>query len=797
MVALGLLSSLNRKLLRDLHHLRGQVIAVSLVVACGVAAYVGMRTAFQSLLRAQTEYYSSYRFAHVFASAKRAPDSMLPSLRAIPGVIDAESRIVRDVTLDVPGLNEPATGRLISLPAHHSSQRLPRLNALSLRKGNWPDAAKRGEVLVSEAFAAANHLHPGSRINAVINGRWQPLLITGTVISPEFIYEVRAGEVFGDNRRFGVLWMSHEGLAAAFQMEGAFNDVSFLLGHGAKNKEVIARIDAELERYGGLGAFDRNDHVSARIVADHIEEIRISGIILPSIFLAVVAFLLHTVMSRSVHTQRAQIAVLKAFGYGHGEIAAHFLKFALAAVAGGTVLGVALGLWLGAALLRIFALYFHFPSLALHPDAKLMVAAAGISAFAACLGTIAAVRQVVALSPAEAMQPEPPKRFRAGFMVGTFWRFLLNQEMRIVLRNLDRRRMRAALSILSVSAAGAILVVGWYRFDAVNQLAATQFDHVQREDIAVLFHEPRPLRALYELRRLPGVLRAEPFRQVPVRFRFGPRERRSSIVGLAPRAELRRPIDDRLLAVDLPPHGLLMNSKLAEILGASLGDSIQVEILEGSRPSLRLRLEKLIDEPVGLNAYLDADSLRRVLREGDNLSGAYLRVDPSRWQRIYGDLKRTPFVAGVSVKQTAMASFWSSIGDSLNATTYTLVAFASVIACGVIYNSARIALSERGHELATLRVLGFTKWEVARILLGEQALLVLLSLPVGLALGHLLAWSVAVTHSPDLLRLPFALTNRTYASSAITVCVAACVSAAIVARRLRKMDLTEVLKSRE
>jgi putative ABC transport system permease protein len=787
------MAALNRKLIRDLLHMRGQVFAVTLVVACGIATYVTMRSAYQSLLVARSEYYSAYRFADVFAHLKRAPESLTAQIAAIPGVAAIETRVVMDVSLDIPGLNEPATGRLISIP----DRRRPMLNDLFLRAGRYPEPGRRGEVLMSEAFAAANHLRVGGSLSAVMNGKWEKLQIVGTALSPEYVYEVRPGEVFPDNRRFGVLWMSRDVMGPAFNMEGGFNDVALSLAHGANEPEVIARLDPLLERYGSLGAYGRSDQISARFLTDELAEIRTSGLILPTLFLAIVAFLLHVLLSRLVSTQRSQIAVLKAFGYRSTEIGFHYLKLALVAVTAGTIAGVGLGLWLGSGLMARYAEFFHFPQLRLEIDPRVILLAAGISAGSACLGAISAVRKAVSLAPAEAMRPEPPAQFRPGFFERIGLGMLLSPASRMIVRNLERRRWRAFLSALAVALAVAMLVVGRYTIDAVDRLVAIQFHTLQREDVTVGFYEPRPANVRFELAQLPGVLRVEPFREVPVRLRFGHRSRRVGLLGLTNSGELRRPLDQNLKRIDLPPDGLLLNSKLAEILGAHAGDMVTVEVLEGARPVRQIPVMQLVDEPIGLTAYMQVDALHRLMREGGTISGAYLKVDPALASTLYSLLKNTPAVSGVAVREAMLASFWQTFGESMGTTTTILVAFACVIAFGIVYNGARIALSERGNELASLRVLGYTRVEIGRILLGEQGLLTLLAIPAGFLLGLGFSWLISRALSRELFRLPFVINAGTYGFAAVVVGIAAVLSGLVVARRLQRMDLTAVLKSRE
>jgi putative ABC transport system permease protein len=787
------MTPLHRKLIRDLIHMRGQMFAVTLVLACGIATFVTMQSAFRSLEVAQSEYYSTFRFADVFTHVKRAPDSLAAAIAAIPGVAAVQTRVLMDVTLDVPGLDEPATGRLISIP----ERRTPMLNDLFLREGRYIEPGQRGEVLISEAFASANRLAVGDAIDAVMNGKWERLRIVGIALSPEYIYEIRPSEVFPDNRRFGVLWMSRDVLGPAFNMQDAFNDVAISMTRGADEREIILRLDQMLDRYGCLGAYGRSDQISFRFLTDELGELRAYGLILPTLFLCIVAFLLNVLLSRLVGTQRGQVAVLKAFGYTNVEIGLHYFELALVAVTVGTIAGVGLGLWLASGMMNIYARYFHFPELRLQADARLILLAVAIAAGSALLGAISAVRRAVALAPAEAMRPEPPATFRPGVLERIGLRTLMAPASRMIVRNLDRRRWRAVFSALAVALSVAIVVSGRYAIDAVDRLVSVQFHTIQREDVTVVFPEARPARVRHELAQLAGVLRVEPYREIPARLRLEHRSRRVGILGLPPNGELRRPVDQQLRPVNLPPDGLVLNTKLAEILAARSGDIVSVEVLEGARPVRQVRVAALADEPVGLGAYMDVSALHRLMREGDTISGAYLKVDSWMAPKLYSILKHIPSISGVAVREAMLASFWKTFGESIWVSTAFLVGFATVIAFGIVYNGARISLSERGHELASLRVLGYTRGEIGRILLGEQGILTLASIPGGFALGFALSVLLSRFFSRELFRLPLVVNASTYAFAAIVVMAAAIFSGLVVSQRLRHMDLTEVLKSRE
>jgi putative ABC transport system permease protein len=786
-----MVSVLDRKVLRDLWHLRGQMTAVAVIVACGVATVVTLRAAYDSLRLSQELYYREYRFADVFAPLSRAPEAVARRIAAIPGVMEVETRVVAHVTLAVPGLAEPAIGRFVSIPdgAH------PALNDLHLRAGRWVQPGRRNEAIASEAFAAANHLNVGDTLGAVINGRWQTLRLVGIALSPEYVYQLGPGWLFPDDRRFGVFWIGREALGTAFDLHDAFNDVTLALAPDADERDVIARLDHLLAPYGGLGAYGRGDQISNRFVTDELAQLRVSGTITPAIFLGVAAFLLNVVLARLVATQRQQIGVLKAFGVGDYTVGWHYAKLVLLVVLAGAVAGVVVGLWLGGKLTALYGDFYRFPVLRYTVNPGVVVLAAGVSVAAALLGTLTGVRRAVTLPPAEAMRPEPPPRFHQGPIERLGLHRLLSPIGRMVLRNIERRPGRALITAFGIGLGFAVIIVGRYSLDAIRQMADFEFNVRERQDATVTFSQPRPARVRYELARLPGVLATEPFRAVSVRLVAGHRYRRTAILGLEPDGELRRVVDWHLRRIPLPPDGLLLTGKLADILHLRPGDPVRVEVLEGARPVREMPVAALVDEPLGTSAYMDAGALHRFLREGGTISGAYLSVDPFDAPSLYAALKRIPAVAGVTVREAALQSFEETLAKSHNVSTMFLIGFASLIAFGMVYNAARIALSERARELASTRVLGFTRGETARMLLGEQGALLLLAVPLGFLLGYGGAALLTLAFDTELYRLPFVMRAGTFVYATVVVGLAAAISALAVRRRIDTLDLVAVLKT--
>ena len=787
------MATLDRKLLRDLRHLWPQLLAIAAVIAAGVAVCLTMLSALASLERSRDDYYASSHFADLFASVKRAPESTIARLRELPGIDIVESRIVADVTIDVPGLDEPAIGRLVSIP----DDGLPTLNQLLIRRGSYPVAGRGDAVLASEAFVMAHHMEVGDRIGAIINGRWRRLTLAGVALSPEYIYSIRRGDLFPDDKRFGIFWMRRRDLASAFDLDGAFNDVTFRLSRDAPLPAVTDAVDGVLTRYGGLGAYARKDQTSAWYLQNELSQLANMGRVTPFIFAAVAAFLLHVVITRLVSTQREQIGVLKAFGYTNSAIALHYLAFVLAIAAVGVAIGIGVGAWAGAEWTRLYALFFRFPRLTFTLPIPVVVSAALIAAVLAAFAGIGAARRAAAIPPADAMRPPTPATYHRGLLDA--WRLeqFVPLTVRMVIRNLERRPGRALLSVVAIGLAVAIVIVGLFTVDAVHYLTDVQFNTAQRQDVSVVFKEIRSRRALHELGHLPGVLRAEPVRVVPVRLRNANRSRRVALVGLAPDARLARVIDDRLRPVRLPRDGLVVNDALASALNLRQGDLATLEVLEGARPTRTTVVSAVVTEYLGVSAYMDLESVNRLMREASVVSGGYLQVDPTAMNGLYRALKTMPGVASVTVSNVARRSFEDTLAAVINTVTTMFAIFGAAIAFAVIYNNNRIAFAERARELGSLHVLGFTHAEMAEILLGEMATLTLVGLPLGVAAGRGLGSLVVVLFSTELARIPLVIAPATNGIAVAITVAAAVLSGVAMWRQLIRFDLVSVLKAPE
>lgn len=786
------MKAVDRKLLRDLRHLGGQILTIALVVACGVASFVALRGNYASLELARTTYYERYGFAAAFASLERAPRSLLADIEAIPGVARAEGRIVEGVLVPLePGVR-PISGRVVSVPPHGAS-----LNRVDLRQGRLLEPGRNDEILLLEGFALARGIEPGHRLPIVLNGRRREMRVVGLVASPEYVFAVAPGDLAADPTRFAVMWMGEEAVAAAFAMEGAFNDVAVTLQPGASERAVLHELDLRLEPYGGLGAYPRARQPSNYMVSGELTQLRSMSSVVPAIFLAVAALLLNLVLSRLVLLQRGEIAALKALGYHSGEIGLHFAKLVVLIALAGAGLGAAAGAWLGAAMTELYQHYFKFPNLEFRFDLSSAIGSLLVTLLASGIGTFAAVRGVLRLAPAEAMQAPPPARYTRSWLDRLELGRLVGTAPQMVLRELRRRPLRTLLSSVAIASSVGLTVVGGFYYDATEELVRTQFFDVMREDVTVTLTGPRPERAVRELGHLPGVLRAEGRRELPVRFRAGHRFRDGVVIGYPEDAELRALRDKNGRAVSIPPGGLVLTDKLAELLGLEVGDRLTLELREGSRAHEEVTLSGLVDESFGLQGHMHLTALSQLVRQEPLVSSVLLQVDPAHSRELHRRLTDLPAVAAVGSRDELLQRFREQSAGMILVFTLIITFFAVTITFGVVYNNARVALSQRSRDLASLRVLGFTRAEVSAMLLGEMGVQVLLAIPLGLFFGRGLVWALGTTMDPETYRLPLLVTVRSYAFATLVTLIASLLSALVVRRKLDSLDLIAVLKTRE
>jgi putative ABC transport system permease protein len=784
--------ALDRKLLRDLRRLRWQVITIALVVASGIGGYIGSLSAHASLAGMRDRYYESARFAHVFAPVRRAPRALAARLRNIPGLMDLDMSVVAATTITVPGSIEVMTGQIVSLPARADAG----MNRVVLDRGRWVEPDDTGGVLVSKSFARARGIGPGDRLSLLMNGRYQEVKISGIALSPTYVFAASQGG-FADDTRFGVLWMPEERLASAYDLRGAFNLLSVRLAPGADPDAVIGALDRLLAPYGAIGAYARKDQLSHKVLTQEIDEQRVFGTVLPAVFLAVAVFLLHVLISRHISTERTQIAALKAMGYDGRAIGRHYFLFTAATVVLGVVLGTGVGAAFGHWMTGLYTRVFSFPNAQFSLVPWVVISSVLLAAVAGIAAALTAVRAVMRLPAAEAMRPPAPAKFHRMLLERLHVGEWLPPPVRMVVRELERRPLRTALTTLGIASSVAILIAGTWWGDAFDHLVDTELFRRDRADVLVMLNEPSEIAGLGGIRRMPGVLMAEAARAVTVRLRRGAREYRTVLVGIDPGAQLRRVQDARGADLPLADGMLLLTDRLARKLDLRPGDSLEVEPLEGTRRARRMQVTAETGDLMGMNGYVTRRDAARLVGEGDTFNLARVRLDAGADAAFFDAVRNTPGIAVAGDKRRMVAQFRATQQHNLLMFAAILSAFAMCIAIGVVYNSARITLAEQAWELATLRVMGFTRAEVSWTLLGQLGAQMAVALPIGWLAGTALAALILALISSEEFRIPLIINSGTYTLASVVMLGAGLLTAFVVRRRIDELDLIGVLKTRD
>lgn len=787
------MQAIDRKLLRDFRRLWVQAVAIAMVLACGVAILLTSVGMYKALSETRAAYYERNRFAEVFAQTNRAPLSLLTEIARIDGVVNLEARISGAALLDIPGRTRTAVGHILSYP--ETSE--PVLNVPILVSGRFPDPVKTGEVLVNVPFAEANDFEPGDSFSANLKGQKRELTIVGTVLSPEFVYTIGPGALMPDNAAFGIIWMSESAAAAAFDMTGAFNDISIALVPGTQTEAVIERLDTLLEPFGGLGAYDRSDQISDSFLDAQLTELRGMALVLPPIFFGIAGFLVSMVMSRIIALERSEIGLLKAIGYSNTEVCLHYLMLAGLIAVVGVVVGWGAGTVMARALADQYAQFFDFPYVIFRVS-YWVYAAAGLAGLATTsLGALQAALKAARLAPAIAMQPPAPPRFKRSWIDDTMARLRLSQSTVMILRSLLRWPLRSLLTSLGLALAVAAVVAATFINDSLDEIIEFVFHQTNRQDAILLFADDVPEAALEDVRNLPGVLQAEVQQYHAAILHHEHLTKRVSVEAGRPGSDLSRVLDTRGYVVEAPYGGIVLSERLADHLNVQSGDRVEVEFLTGRRETIEVAVTQLVQLHIGLGAYMNFEYMNALFRQTPRASTVNVTLDTDQIDALHAAIKETPEISGIIEMNENRRSFEDTIEQNVVVMNTIYITVAILITIGVTYNAARIQLSERARELASLRILGFGRADVSYILMGELMLIALIAQPFGWLIGSGIARLMTSAFTSDLYAIPLVLEPATFTTASLVVLSAAFISVLIVRRRLDRLDLVSVMKTRE
>lgn len=791
-----MIGPLTKKMLRTMLKQRGQVLAVGAVVLCGTASYIALASCHRNLLLTRDTYYAENRFADFEISLERAPETVLFKVQQIPGVRQVRGRIVEEVKLEIDGIDETRSGRIVSMPDERSSV----LNNVVVTEGRYFDSGSMNEVIVSQKFAQMNHLALGDTLEATIDGRQHRLRVVGYGLSPEYIYVIRnIAELVPAPETFGILWVPETFAEYAKNMQASCNNIVGSIDDPEGIDRILDTAEDMLAPYGVFSKVARENQISNSFISNEIRGLGAQARIMPTIFLGVAALVIFIVLNRMVRNERTQIGLMKAYGRTNFAVAMHYMQYAFIQALVGGVGGFLVGQAQARFMINFYVRFYSFPILKsqIYPD--ILVKSLGIAITFALIGAALAAYRAALIHPAESMRPESPRRGKRVMLErykGIWTRLSFTWKM--IARNVSRSRFRAGMNVFGVTISTAMLIMGFYAIDAMQYLIDYQYRQTQKQDATVSFFLERGQEALRESARFQHVREAEPLLQYPFEMRNGWRSKDVVIVGMERNSKLQLLMDTERHKVDVGENGLVLSSALANSLDVRVGDPVELKPLMGKITDERtVKVAKIVEQYFGMSGYMNIEALSRVLDEGYLVNAVLLRTDPGTAFDLHEELKDVPNVSAVSLREDAYQNLQKTLATSMRIMSVAAIGFAGVISFAVIYNVTLVSLAERERELASLRVLGFTQGEVGRILFNENFVTGAMGIALGVPFGIGLVRGMMSAFQTDLFRFPFFISPKTYAI-AIGLTIGFIVIANLAVRRkIVRLNLVETLKSRE
>lgn len=773
-----------------------QSLGVVAVVTCGIAAYICVFSSYLNLKLTRDIYYSQNRFADFEIMVDRAPETAVAKLKSIPGVSQVRKRIVKDVNVDVPGIEEPRVGRLISMPL----PRRPVINDITLLAGRYFESGTQTETILSDHFAKANGLEIGENIDISVDNKKYSLRIVGIGASPEYVYMIRDLQSFVPTpERFGVLWVPESFAETALDMKSACNNIVGLADSPDQVDTILELADRMLDPYGVFAKTERENQLSNRFLTNDIRGLAVSARVVPTLFLGIAAMIILILLNRMVRTERTQIGLMKAFGYSNWSVGRHYIEYGIVLAIVGCLFGFGLGEWMAGSMIAAYIELYQFPILEsrIYPD--VLSSAVAITLGFATLGALTAAIQAAGIQPAESMRAEAPRSVNKVWIeyFPPIWS-RITFTWKMILRNISRNRFRAGVNLFGVAVSLTLMLMGRFMSDATNYGMLFQFEDVQRDDAKISFQHEQGAAALFDAGRFPSVRRAEPLLEHPFEIRSAWKKRDVVVTGVNADSELYKVIDFDRKDFPLGGNSIVIAKGLADILRVGPGDTVELESLMGRVDrTFHVPVRAVARQFVGTAAYMDIRDLSRMLNEPLAMSSAMLRLEEDGRAALSRKLKDIGGIASVSYKEDAYQSIQNTLGRGMSITNSFLRTFAAVISFSIIYNITAVSLSERQRELASLRVLGFSAAETGRVMYYENILLGLLGIVGGIPMGMGVCALLVRTYTNDMFQMPFHIEISSYAIAMLLTFSFVLLANLAVRRKIQRLDLVEVLKERE
>ena len=785
---------LRRKTWRDLKENKGVYLACIVVIAIGLMIYTAMSIVYESMTKSQQAFYSDTHFADGFISVTGFPENKVNSLTFLPGVDQAEGRIVKDVRLLDQQKDSNRYLRMVSI----NMTNIQKLNQLRLVTGHLP-TDNRSEILVDPQFLAANRLSLGDTLKVIIEGKQATFYITGTAQSPEFVYIMKnSQDLYPSPADFGIAYVPLSSLKGMVKEKGQVNDLAFTLKNGVSFDSVKDSLLAELKSYGVQSIIPRKDQTSNAILTSKITSMGSMAKTLPVVFLGVATFILYTMLRRLIEQQRVAIGTLKAFGFTDREVVMHYLTYPLVIGTAGGLLGSLSGIALSFPLTTLYKQFFALPGLKSEFSFKYLFISLALALFFSILSGLRGSFEILRLEPAQAMRPPAPITANKTQIekITWFWRNLSSQ-VQMGIRDVFRTPTRSLFTVIGIAVVFSLMTVSWSMQNMINLLTVVQLEKVQTYDVKLQLTQPSPTDATQQaLTHEAGVSKVEPLLEAPATLRNGWLKKEVALMGLVKDSTLYNILDKNGGRVEVPDQGILLSEHLAKILNVKAGDTIYVESPLRKEPlgekGQNMLVKGVVPQYIGLNAFMEEKELQRFLRQGEISTSMLVKMSPSDVGLIKSKYRNAANVTSIDSLKDSGDKIRKMM-DSFGFTIWLLAVLGGITGFALIYNSSIISLSERKRELASLRVLGLTPREVLKVITSEQWTLYAFGILLGIPLAYGFELSMAQALSTDLYSLPAELPPVALLGAAVGTAFSVLVAQSRAYYKIKSLPFVEIL----
>lgn len=785
------MKKLDTMLVRMISRSKGQYIATLIILITGVAFFSAMSMAAINMEQTKTDYFAKTNFSDLFLQVTEIPAKRAESLTKLPGIAMAEGRLSYDVPMIQgvrTGEEERITVRLVSTMGEEQKQ-----NRLHLVEGRLPAEGRRELALVQQ-FAHARNIQLGDSIRLQINGVQSDWEVTGIALSPEYIYLMENEQsLIPSPATFGVAWAPEKLFRQLADQGGRFNEITIQYAKDADETIIIDQLEEVLAPYGLKRIVKSKDQLSNSMIGEEIKNLKRTSTSLPLVFLLVAGLILAMMLSRMVKRDRFKIGILKAIGYRNRAVLFHYVKYAASAGLVGGFLGVLLGTALAGVMTRLYLEYFFMPLFGMGFYPGFLVIAMILSCLFCIVAGILGAREVLTIAPAEAMKPETPRSGKRILMEqarGLWRRFSFSQKL--ILKNIFRNKKRALFVLAGISLTYGMILFTMSMPQVMDDFMDQQFREFQTMDYNINFKRPTSQQALTDLAQLVDAQAVEGKIEYPFELSNGTRKKTVNLIGLEKDTQFYRFQDPARHPVALPPSGLLLSENLARSLDVTRGDSVRIKSFLPGREDTYLVVQGIISQTMGINAYMDQEAMAKLLFEKNAITGAYLDTrDPKADEQ----LRKATNIASIANAEQLRGAYEQYMVMVLASVGFMAV-FAGILGGSIVYNATIVSINERELEFASLRILGFGKQQLFRMVLSENNLIAAAGILAGIPLGFWMLSASSRLFSTDVYTITLRPTWEAGIQSALLTLLFLLLAQAATYRKIDRLDFLQALKNR-